>query len=399
MDIRTLTLDDHAAQFRLGAEAFGTPPYPATPPEAPTSLPQGRDVWGAVDDGELVARVVGHTYESWWHGRRVPTCGIAGVTVAPERRGAGLLQPLFEAALGAAAERGEVLSTLYPTANGIYRSLGYEVVTSLDTVEVATAELSGVRPPTVTRTRRARVEDVPAVRALYDRWAAAQNGPLTRTGPRFATTDAELLDEATAVSLAVDADDQVVGYATWDRGADYDPATSVLEVHDLLAASLDGYRALWRMFGSFSSVAGRARLSSSGHDPARLVLPSATWRVVARHPYMLRVSDLAGALTVAAPTLPGLGDIEIDLAVAGDRLGRADGGFRITVSNGTATCGRVAVAGDVPTFTTQGLALVFAGAQSCANLRMLDHLAGPDTHDRVLDALLGGRPLHVRDYF
>ena len=75
---------------------------------------------------------------------------------------------------------------------------------------------------------------------------------------------------------------------------------------------------------------------------------------------------------MAAPTLPGLGDIEIDLAVAGDRLGRADGGFRITVSNGTATCGRVAVAGDVPTFTTQGLALVFAGAQSCANLRMLD---------------------------
>ena len=54
---------------------------------------------------------------------------------------------------------------------------------------------------------------------------------------------------------------------------------------------------------------------------------------------------------------------------------------------------------DVPVFTMQGLALAFAGVQSCANLRMLDHLGGPDTHDSVLDAVLSERPVHVRDYF
>lgn len=399
MKIRTLTLDDHAAQFRLGAEAFGAPPYPVTVPDAPTSLPEGREVWGAFDDGELVARVVAHSYESWWHGSRVSTCGIAGVTVSPEHRSTGLLQPLFEATLGAAAERGQVLSTLYPTATGIYRPLGYELVSSFDTIELSTAELAGVRRTAATRTRRARVADVPAVRALYDRWAAAQNGPLTRTGPRFATTDDELLEEITGISLAVDADDEVVGYAIWDRGAGYDPTTSVMQVHDLLATSLDGYRALWRMLGSFSSVVGRVHLTSSGADPARLALPSSTWRVVARLPYMLKVSDPAGALTAAAPQVPGLADVEVDFAVVGDRFGRADGTYRLSLGDEPGSCEAVSPVSDVPTFTTQGLALAFAGAQSCANLRLIDQLSGPTTHDRVFDAVLGGRPLHVRDYF
>ena len=399
MEIRTLDLADHASQFRLGAEAFGAPPYPTTAPEAPTSLPEGREVWGVVDDGHLVARVAAHSYESWWHGSPVATCGIAGVTVAPEHRGSGLLLPLFEAALGAAAERGEVISTLYPTASGIYRSLGYELVTSLDMIEIGTAELAGVRPPTGARTRRATAADLPVVRALYDRWASAQNGPLTRTGPRFAASDDDVIADVTAISLAVDADDVVVGYASWDRGAGYDPSTSAMEVHDLIATSLDGYRALWRMLGSFSPVVGRVRLASSGHDPARLVLPSATWRVVERHPYMLRVDDPAGALSAAAPYVPGLADTELDFAVAGDRVARADGQYSLTLGEEPGRCEQVQPEGDVPTFTTQGLALAFAGAQSCANLRFLDQLSGPDEHDLLLDAVLGGRPLHIRDYF
>ncbi|MGA8846570.1 MAG: GNAT family N-acetyltransferase [Nocardioides sp.] len=399
MEIRTLDLIDHEAQFRLGAEAFGSPPYPATVPEAPAALPAGREVWGAFEADQLVARVAAHSYESWWHGSPVATCGIAGVTVAPEHRGSGLLLPLFEAALGAAAERGEVLSTLYPTATGIYRSLGYELVSSLDTIEINTAELAGVRPLTAARTRRATVADLPAVRALYDRWAALQNGPLTRTGPRFVTTDDELLADVTAISLAVDAEDVVVGFATWDRGAGYDPTTSVMQVHDLLATTLDGYRALWRMLGSFSPVVGRVRLVSSGHDAARLTLPSATWRIVERHPYMLKVSDPAGALSAAAPSLPGLSPVEVEFALSGDRLRPTDSCYRLFLGEGPALCEEIEAVGDVATFTAQGLALAFAGAQSCANLRLLDQLSGPDEHDRLLDAVLGGRPLHVRDYF
>ncbi|MDO9457545.1 enhanced intracellular survival protein Eis [Nocardioides sp.] len=395
MEIRRYTLDDYPQSYRLSVEAFGQ--QPGGMPPQPTSLPEGREVWLALDGPELVARVAAHTYASWWHGSSVATCGIASVAVAPERRGEGLLLPVFRAALAAAAERGEVLSTLFPTANGIYRPLGYELVASFDTVVIPTAELAGVRAPVATRTRRAAPADVPALKAVYDEWAAAQNGPLTRTGPRFAATDQELVDDVTAVSLAVDADDRVVGYAQWDRGAGYDPTTSSLEVHDLVATTADGYRALWRMLGTHTSVAGTVRLRTSGEDPARLVLPTATWDVVSRHPYMLRVDDPAAALTAAAPTVPGL-EAEVGFAVAGDRLGTADGSYLLTVGADGTVC-EATTATDGPTFTTQGLALKYAGAQSCANLRMTGHLTGPTTHDAVLDALLGSRPLHIRDYF
>jgi hypothetical protein len=47
----------------------------------------------------------------------------------------------------------------------------------------------------------------------------------------------------------------------------------------------------------------------------------------------------------------------------------------------------------------RGLALAYAGAQSTANLRMAGLLTGPGTHDATLDALLGGRQVHIRDYF
>lgn len=398
MLIRDLTLDDHEQSARVGAEAFGRPAGAPAPPR-PEVLPPGRYVVGAFEGEELLARAAAHEYESWWHGQRIRTCGVAGVAVVAEHRGRGLLRPIFDALLEGAAARGEALSTLYPTATGIYRSLGYEVVTSLDTVELTSADLLKVRPAVGTTTRRARVEDVPAVRALYDTWAAAQNGPLSRTGPRFATTDQELLDEVTAVSLAVDAEDRVVGYAVWDRGEGYDPASSMLEVHDLVATTTEGYRALWRLLGSHSSVVGRVRLVTSGHDPARLALDTSTWRVVEDRPYMLRVDDPAGALTAARLRLPGLAPTVLGFAVAGDRLGRADGTYRLEVGAEPGECRRVEAAHGVPTFTVQGLALAFAGAQSCANLRMAGHLTGPADQDPVWDALLGARPLHVRDYF
>jgi hypothetical protein len=50
-------------------------------------------------------------------------------------------------------------------------------------------------------------------------------------------------------------------------------------------------------------------------------------------------------------------------------------------------------------FDVRGLALAYAGTQSCANLRLAGLLTGPDAHDATLDALLGGRQLHIRDYF
>jgi predicted acetyltransferase len=345
----------------------------------------------------LVAKAVGLELASWFGGVQVPTCGVAGVAVLAERRGDGLLADLVRALLDEAVARGEVISTLYPTAPGIYRRLGYELVGSLDTVELPTSELLGVRAAPDVTTRRATPADAAAVRAVYDAWAAAQHGPLTRRGAPFAESD-ELPDDVTGVTLALDAAGDVVGYAAWRRGQGYDRATAVLEVDDLLALSGAAYRALWRVLGSFSAVAGRVRLTTSGDDPARLVLPGGAWRVVGTHPYGLRLLDVERAFSLRR--LPGAADVPF--AVAGDPVGRTDGDYRLRVTASGSACERTGVGGAAetgPTFTPQGIALAWAGVQSCANLRMVGHLAGPPTYDGTLDALLGAGRLHVRDYF
>ena len=86
-------------------------------------------------------------------GTRIPTAGIAGVTVAPERRGSGKLGPLLST-LRESRIRGAVISTLFSTVPQIHRASGFEVVTQLDTVELPTHVLPSGRCTTRGRRRR-----------------------------------------------------------------------------------------------------------------------------------------------------------------------------------------------------------------------------------------------------
>lgn len=403
--VRELTADDLEASVALGIEAFGEIPEGVPRPTREGYPGAGRLWWGAFEaDGSLRARMLRREYESWWHGRPVPTSGIAGVAVAAEARGSGLLRDLFRAVLAASVERGDVVSTLYPTAPGIYRGAGYEVVTALETVEVPTGELQRVRPPAGVRTRRATAADIPVVRALYDTWAAAQNGPLTRRGPSFPATDDELVAAFTGVTLAVDEADEPVGYCLWNRGRGYG-AEARIDVADLIATTADGYRALWRMLGSFASVAPYVHVATSGADVARLQLPTLVWRAVDSHPYMLRLLDVPAAFA-ALPRSAVRG--EVAFRVHQDTVADTDGDYRLHVTDDGVSCasagrgesGDGAEADDMATFTPGGLALSWSGAQTCANIRMAGLLhGGRPEDDAVLDAVCAGRPLHVRDYF
>jgi predicted acetyltransferase len=392
---RPLGPDDIGASIALSAEAFGDLPAGFSPP-SPDAWPlPGRHTWGTWDGDRLVARVMGREYHSWWHGRTVSTCGIAGVAVAAESRGSGLLDALMRTVLDEGLrERGEVLSTLFPTAPGIYRRFGYEVVGSLLEVELLTARLARVMPDPEVTLRRATAADLDDVRRVHATWAADHNGPLTRTGPSFPASAEEQLASVTAITLAV-LRDEVVGFASWHRGTGYDDAATIV-VDDLVSLHAGATRSLWSMLGSHASVAGRVRLSTSGEDPVRLALPFAEWRVTRQHPYMLRVQDVPGALTGLRL---GPWDARVPFAVEGDLLGTTAGSWLLTTEDGVSTC----VAGDAayggPVLTPRGLALLVSGAQSCASIRAAGLMGGDDGHDLVLDTLFGGRRVHVRDYF
>jgi len=391
---RPLTRDDFDQSMALTREAFGELPPGATPASVDDFPRPGYHAFGTFDDDHLVARVVTREYHSWFGGSAVPTAGIAGVAVAAERRGQKLLDELFRVALeDGLRERGEAVSTLFCTAPGIYRKFGYELVSSYDTVEVPAATLARIGAPAGVRTRRATPADFDAVCRVYDTWAAAQNGPLTRRGPAFPADAKAFIDAFTGVTLAVDDAGDVIGFASWHRGQETgDSAT--LEVVDLLALRGDAYGALWHVLGSFGSVVGQVRLCTSGHDVARLSLPSAHWKAVEREPYMLRVHDVPGAF--AGRDWPVDGDVAF--SVAGDHLGTTNGAWRLVIERGKATCAPAAAA-DGPVLTPGGLALAWAGAQTCANLRMAGHLSGGMENDEALDRVLVPRPIHIRDFF
>ena len=391
---RPLTRDDFDQSMGLIREAFGDLPPGTTPQSADDPPRPGYHPYGTFDDDHLVARLATRGYHSWFGGSAVASGGIAGVVVTAERRGTKLLDDLFRVALDdGLRERGEAVSTMFCTAPGIYRKFGYEVISSYDTVEVPAAALARIGAPAGVRTRRATPADFDAVCRVYDTWAAAQNGPLTRRGPAFPADAKAFIDAFTGVTLAVDDAGEVIGFASWHRGQETgDSAT--LEVVDLLALRGDAYGALWHVLGSFGSVVGHVRLCTSGHDLARLSLPSAHWKAVEREPYMLRVHDVPGAF--AGRDWPVDGDVTF--SVAGDHLGTTNGAWRLVIERGKATCAPAAAA-DGPVLTPGGLALAWAGAQTCANLRMAGHLSGGMENDEALDRVLAPRPIHIRDSF
>lgn len=384
-EIRPLTRDDAEAADAVATEAFGTPPRPLPEPwPAPGTCP-----WGAFRGDDLAAVAVVRAFRSWFGGDAVPTAGIASVAVRPEHRSTGLLTPLFAALLADARERGAVVSTLFPAAPGIYRRLGYEIVGELADVQVPVEPLTRIPVQEGIALRRANPgdeRDVAAHRDLYTRWATAQNGPLTREGPQQRP-----LDGHDAVTLAFDPDGVPAGFAAWRRTEGYQAGAATVTVHDLIGLTAAATAALWRMFGGFASVAGSVHLRTSGADAARFVLPAVPWRPVRQWPYALRLLDVAGAFRArgVAPL-----DVTLPFSVTGDGL---DASYRLTVAGGVAACEPATAGG--PVFTGRGLALAYAGVQSCANLRFAGLLSGPDRDDARWDALLGGRQFHIRNYF
>jgi hypothetical protein len=269
------------------------------------------------------------------------------------------------------------------------------VITSLDFVTVPTAALA--QSGTTTPVRRAERSDFPAIQAAYERWASAQNGPLTRWGPAFTE---EMMDAVTGVTVVdgpgggagpraadVGSEEGIRGYAVWDRGAGYDEKAE-LTVWDLIADDSDALAALLTTLSTFAPVAPTTVLRTSGLDAVDHLIRSARTGLRSSHPYMLRVLDVGAFEHLRYPD-----DLDCTLA-----FGTETSQHVLTVQDGRGTVSDVG-AGD-RVLSPAGLALTFSGAQSASTLRRLGHLRGGDTADDARwDHLLRGRSVHVRDYF
>ncbi|MEG9226305.1 GNAT family N-acetyltransferase [Aeromicrobium sp. Sec7.5] len=381
MSTRVSPLDviDWAAVKPFWIEAFG-----AGDDESPPG--PGRHVWRVDSGDEVVALGVDREFETWLGDRRVPTAGIAGITVPAEHRGGGYLRPLFETLLGAARERGALLSGLYPTSSGIYRSLGYAPVANLDDIAVPT-HLLGARGDAAP-VRRAGAGDLPAIAAAYTAWAQQHRGPLTRDGISFPDPAKAYTDGLTGVTLAESSPGQVTGYAAWDRGKGYGDG-AVLTVRELVALDRPSLVGLLRTLGSFASVTPTTVIRTSTADEWTGLLRSDDSRVQSRSTYMVKVLDVV-ALQALAPTTAITAELPFTWQGTAYVASVADG--RVDVAETTsATASRE--------LDDTAIVQTLFGAADSRTLRRLGHLTGDDTDDAIWDALTAGPRPAIANYY
>lgn len=404
--IRPLSGSEKHQARRLAWEAFGFPApaghgpaadaddlYAGSGPTAQDWPGPGFHTVAAFDDGELQGQVMAREFHTWVQDQRVPTCGVAGVTIAAEHRGAGLITPLLRRLLTQARQRGDAIATLYATAPGIYQRFGFETVSAAHTVTVPTTAAAAVRRGAPVRLRRAREADVPALRTCYLRWAAARTGALDRVAPSFQRTAAQVVARYDAITMALAQDGSCLGYACWNRGG---IGSDVLKVQEFIATDEAAYRALWRMFGSFSSVAARIELRTCAADAARTFLPTNHWDVADGEPYMLRLLDVPAALGMRKAARAG----EVRFSVTGDECGLIEGTYRVRGADGTISCAPGEGTGREMVLTAGGLSGWYAGVLSVPDLVDTGRLTGGTPQDReALGALLVHQPWQIHDEF
>lgn len=383
ISIRPLQLTDFDAWLFLCKESFGESAL-SSGAESSYNTP-GQTIWGAFEGRVLIATAAERAYESWFGGRRLPTSGIAAVTVMAEHRGRGILGRLMGEITDAARQRGAVISTLFPTAAGVYRRLGYETITELHTLHVPTYELAKMRG--THRVRRADSHDVAGIQDVYDRWASRQNGPISRSGPSFPAGGWAVGAAGSQVTVAEHSDGSIGGYARWRSPGLFGPE-ALIEVEEIVADDRQLLESMLAMLSTFSAVAPVLQVRATPADLVRLILPS-TGRVTNSVQYMLKLLDVRAFEFIEYPA-----------AFSGDLPFQFNGkGYKLHVANGTASC-LPDDASDARVLSPSGIALTLSGAQSSDNLRRLGEIVSGDAHDDPLwDSLFGGRKMQVSHRF
>ena len=378
-----LTAEHHEQAWRLGRLAFGGDPA-ASPPER--QEPPRSDAWGVLDArGRLVAKAVLLDLEHWWGGRRVRAGGVAGVAVHPDARGTGTASALLRTLADVMAERGQGVSTLFPTVPGLYRQLGWELVGTLDTTVLPTRDLADARGEPRGRVRTAEAADAPALHELYTRWAQQGAGGLTRDGRVFPEPAADVL-EHDVVALAEDEHGALLAYLAYDRGRGY-REDAELTVTDAVSLDGDALAALLRSVGRWHPVAGRTRWRGPTEELSRL-LPGVVPPPTARDRWMLRVVDPARAVADRG----WAADVDLTVRLADPERGERT--WRLTVRDGHGAL--EPASGPAPSLHVRGLALLLAGAADTSAVRRLGLCEGALPG---LDAALAGPAPVLVDYF
>lgn len=411
MRVRDLTTEDFLPYRRLSGGAFGGPIEDAPSAafdlaQIPLGIDSGALPHGA--PGELAAAARVRRDQVTVGGGTAACGGISGLAVHPAHRGDGLFRELLTAVIARCCAEDMVFSMLYPSNPGIYRSLGYQTVTSVRRVLVPLLDLQRLRPVPGRRLVPVTETSLHRIHSLHRELTAKDNAMLIRQGPLF---PAGLPKGAWSALLLVDEAGRDRGYISWTRRAD-DADGIGLDVHDIFGRDREDLEALLHSLGSWSTVTQTARIRLRTEDPLLDVLPGAGTRP---DPdplplVMMRVIDTAAALRARPAPMSLRGRIR--LRVSDDTVPpgtcRSAGDFLVSIGEGRV---RVDPASDLPPgdhtepsdlieLDIHAASLLLIGGRSLADARRLGlHAQGDGPAQRLFDEMLAGPRPSVLETF
>lgn len=324
-------------------------------------------------------------------GRSVTTMGVAGVGIAPEERGRGVATHLMVSMLREARARGFALSTLYPATVTLYRRAGYERAGARFSIsfDPRACEIAPVREMTI---REATTEDVVP---LYEATAPRCSGYLDR-GPYVwarVSKPRGLVTKAFTVSHA----GTLEGYVVLAHTMAADGGASTVTVTDLAATTAGAAHAILRLLVEYRSLATLVRWHGGPSDLFTNLLPERHSKIEIADYFMVRVVDVARALSLRGWPRGATGAITLELEDAS--LPENSGAYALTLEDGQVRVAPGEAVGPRVKITERGLAALYTGYAQAHVLDAAGWLEADGDGRAVLDAWFGGPLPVMRDFF
>jgi predicted acetyltransferase len=396
MEVRAPTEDDLVSAWHMLTRSFN---WPRTDEEKWIStigpLERCRDaVTGRDGDREVAAFSRVRPFGQFFGGRSVPMAGYSPVGVAPDFRGRGLASVITADHYPTLRERGEVIAGLYPATTRLYRSVGFELGAVWTDRRFPIRSLERLSPSVGVDVRRARRDDVSAIKACYAAHAPRRQGWLDRPEVWWNRILDEQWDDRHL--YVVDGDRGAIdGYVMYRQAPDPERVFGYqVNVNEVVTDEVDVALALWRLVGSSASMVDTVTVLGPPEHELLFLLREQDLRPRMEIRYMLRVIDAAGAIEARGyPPVSASVSIELTDRHCDWNVGR----WQLVIENGVGHLSRGGK-GDV-TLSVNAFASLYSGYASAFTLARSGMLRGDAGDLAALDAVFSGPTPWLLDFF
>ena len=279
----------------------------------------------ARSDGEVLAGCALFAGGQWFGGRAIPSLGVAAVGVPAEYRGQGSAKTLMIGLLRECHQKKIPLSSLYPSTQILYRSVGYETAGTAHRWKLNPAHIQS--QDRTLPCWRFDPEDRKLTTPLYNRYAATTAGNIDRT-ELFWWRTLRLSEGETLYAYGFGPKEAPEGYLLYSQSIGSDGLEILVRDRVLLTPS--AHRRCWALLSDLRSMVEKVTFAAPGNDPGVALLMEEVAEIAWYRRWMLRIVDVPGAILGRGYSADGVLDLELEDPVIPENSGR----WRLEVKNG-----------------------------------------------------------------